>query len=89
MRASGTAGGHNGLKSLIEVFGLNFPRLRVGIGRDHEADAIERVLSPFTDEELRELPEIVDRAVAGIERWRSDGVTAAMNLVNPKQAPKI
>lgn len=89
MRAQGTAGGHNGLKSLIEAFGENFPRLRVGIGRDHEGDAIDRVLSPFSDEELRELPEIVDRAVAGIERWRTDGVTAAMNLVNPKQTPKL
>ena len=89
MRAGGSAGGHNGLKSLIEVFGQDFPRLRVGIGRDHDADAIERVLSPFSEAELRELPEIVDRAVAGIERWRSDGVTAAMNLVNGKQAPNI
>ena len=89
MRAQGSAGGHNGLKSLIGVFGQNFPRLRVGIGRDHEADAIERVLSPFSEEELRELPEIVDRAVSGIDIWRADGVTAAMNALNGKHGPKL
>ncbi|HEY4440973.1 MAG TPA: aminoacyl-tRNA hydrolase [Candidatus Elarobacter sp.] len=89
MRAEGSAGGHNGMKSLIDAFGQRFPRLRVGIGRDHESGAIDRVLGPFSADEERELPDIVDRAASGVEKWRSDGVTAAMNLVNPKQAPKL
>lgn len=84
MRAGGSSGGHNGLKSLIEVFGTGFPRLRIGIGREHEADAIDRVLGEFSAEERAALPAIIDRAIAGIETWHSQGVTAAMNLVNAK-----
>jgi PTH1 family peptidyl-tRNA hydrolase len=84
MRASGSSGGHNGLKSLIEVFGQDFPRLRIGIGRGHDPDAIDRVLGNFSANEAQELPAIVDRAVAGVELWLTQGVTAAMNLVNAK-----
>jgi PTH1 family peptidyl-tRNA hydrolase len=84
MRADGSSGGHNGLKSLIEVFGQGFPRLRIGIGRGHDPDAIDRVLGDFSDSERKELPAIVDRAIAGVESWLADGVTPAMNLVNAK-----
>ena len=85
MRADGSSGGHNGLKSLIEVFGQGFPRLRIGIGRGHDdPDAIDRVLGEFTEDDMRELPTIVERAVAGVETWLTDGVTQAMNLVNAK-----
>jgi peptidyl-tRNA hydrolase, PTH1 family len=84
MRASGSSGGHNGLKSLIEVFGQDFPRLRIGIGRGHDPDAVDRVLGNFSESELKELPAIVDRAVAGVETWLTQGVTPAMNLVNAK-----
>ncbi len=87
LRAQGSSGGHNGLKSLIEVFGQNFPRLRVGIGRDHDDDAIDRVLSPFSATEFDALPGIVARAIEGIELWLTDGITAAMNRVNVKQPP--
>jgi len=82
MRAEGSSGGHNGLKSLIEVFGTGFPRLRIGIGRAHEGDAIERVLGEFTPQEAAELPALVDRCVTGAELWLREGVAAAMNVVN-------
>lgn len=83
MRERGSAGGHNGLKSLIAVFGTEFPRLRIGIGRDRERpDAIGHVLGAFTDAEKERLPEIIERAVAGVETWLRDGPVAAMNLVN-------
>jgi len=85
VKEGGGLAGHNGLKSLIEVFGQGFPRLRIGIGRGHDdPDAIDRVLGEFSDSELRELPTIVDRAVAGVETWLTQGVTQAMNLVNAK-----
>ena len=84
MRADGSSGGHNGLKSLIDVFGQGFPRLRIGIGRGHDPDAIDRVLGEFSEYERKELPAIIDRAVAGINLWINQGVTAAMNLVNAK-----
>jgi PTH1 family peptidyl-tRNA hydrolase len=84
MRASGSSGGHNGLKSLIEVFGQGFPRLRIGIGRGHDPDAIDRVLGDFSETEMKELPSIVDRAITGVDLWLTDGVTQAMNSVNAK-----
>lgn len=86
MRAGGSSGGHNGLKSLIEVFGEGFSRMRIGIGRGYEEyDAIDRVLGDFSEPERKELPAIVDRAVAGVETWLTQGVTQAMNLVNAKE----
>ncbi|HEY0381996.1 MAG TPA: aminoacyl-tRNA hydrolase [Candidatus Elarobacter sp.] len=85
MRADGGSGGHNGLKSLIDAFGQGFARLRIGIGRGHDdPDAIDRVLGNFTADEVRELPAIVDRVVAGVETWLTQGVTQAMNQVNAK-----
>jgi PTH1 family peptidyl-tRNA hydrolase len=84
MRADGSSGGHNGLKSLIEVFGQDFPRLRIGIGRGHDPDAVDRVLGNFSESESKELPSIVERAVEGVETWLTAGVTAAMNRVNAK-----
>jgi peptidyl-tRNA hydrolase, PTH1 family len=84
MRAEGSSGGHNGLKSLIAVFGTGFPRLRIGIGRGREHDAIDRVLGDFSPEELAALPAIVDRAVTGIQTWLEQGVTQAMNAVNAR-----
>ncbi|MDB5069735.1 MAG: peptidyl-tRNA hydrolase, family [Candidatus Eremiobacteraeota bacterium] len=84
MRADGSSGGHNGLKSLIDVFGQGFPRLRIGIGRGHDPDAIDRVLGNFSETESKELPSIVERAVEGVETWLTAGVTAAMNRVNAK-----
>jgi PTH1 family peptidyl-tRNA hydrolase len=88
MRESGTSGGHNGLKSLIEVFGTGFPRLRVGIGRDREhPEAIRHVLGAFGPDEQAALGAVVDRAIAGIETWLSSGAPAAMNLVNVTPAP--
>jgi len=83
LRRSGTSGGHNGLKSLIEVFGTGFPRLRVGIGRDREnGEAIRRVLGPFSPEESAELGVVIDRCVDGVETWLTAGLEAAMNRIN-------
>ena len=84
MRADGSSGGHNGLKSIIDVLGTGFPRLRIGIGRGGEHDAIDRVLGRFSSEEEQTLPELIDRAVAGVETWLESGVVAAANLVNAK-----
>ena len=50
MRASGSSGGHNGLKSIIALFGDGFPRLRIGIGRGR-SETIDYVLSNFSLEE--------------------------------------
>jgi peptidyl-tRNA hydrolase, PTH1 family len=81
LRRSGGSGGHNGLKSIIEVFGEGFPRLRVGIGRGGD-DAIDYVLSTFDASEEQRLPEIVEVAARGTRSWLDDDLTAALNLVN-------
>ncbi len=63
IRTKGSAGGHNGIKSIIRALGTEeIPRIRVGIGRDPfgRTGAIARVLGPFSPEER----EIVDRSVS-------------------------
>jgi PTH1 family peptidyl-tRNA hydrolase len=87
MRAQGSSGGHNGLNSLIEALGPNFARLRIGIGRSRDDDAIDRVLSPFASDEWEALPAMIARAIEGIELWLTQGIVAAMNRVNAKELP--
>jgi PTH1 family peptidyl-tRNA hydrolase len=81
MRAGGGSGGHNGLKSVIEWFGEEFPRLRVGIGRG-EDDAIDHVLSTFTPEEEQRLTPALEKAADGVIAWLDSGVIEAANGVN-------
>ena len=83
LRADGSSGGHNGLNSLIEVFGTGFPRLRIGIGRDREnGDAIRHVLGAFSADEEAALPALVDRCIEGITLWLGDDMKTALNRVN-------
>jgi len=85
----GSSGGHNGLKSLIEVFGMGFARLRVGIGRDRESgEAIRHVLGAFSAEETDALPPIVDRCIEGIELWLRGDIQGALNRVNASNAKR-
>lgn len=89
LRADGSSGGHNGLKSLIEVFGTAFPRLRIGIGRDRETgEAIRHVLGAFSPEEAEALPAVVDRCIEGIELWLRGDVQGALNRVNASNAKR-
>ncbi len=82
LRERGSAGGHNGLNSVIQRLGTNeFPRLRIGIGRGRSS-AITQVLSKFSSEEQRELPFVVDNAVEACRIWVQDGAVTAMNKVN-------
>jgi PTH1 family peptidyl-tRNA hydrolase len=81
MRASGSSGGHNGLKSIIARFGEGFPRLRIGIGRGRN-DTIDYVLSNFNGDEERELGTLIDVASEGVLRWLERGPTDAIQFVN-------
>jgi PTH1 family peptidyl-tRNA hydrolase len=82
MRERGSSGGHNGLKSLIEHFGEEFPRLRVGIGRDGSGEAINRVLGDFSSEEAARLPVILEVCVRGISLWLESTSVTAINFIN-------
>lgn len=86
LRAGGSAGGHNGLKSVIEALGTTeFPRLRVGIGRPPlGVDPAEFVLTRFTDREAATVQESLTRAVEAVEMAVTEGVGAAMNRYNAK-----
>jgi PTH1 family peptidyl-tRNA hydrolase len=81
-RRSGSDGGHNGLKSIILALNsVDFPRLRVGIGRSGP-DAIDHVIGAFNKDEESELPEIIARAADGVETFVREGADAAITAVN-------
>jgi len=81
-RARGSSGGHNGIKSIIsELNSEVFDRLRIGIGAA-DNDAIDHVLSVFTEEENAVLPDILKLAADGIGLWLQSGIEPAMNIYN-------
>ena len=85
LRADGGAGGHNGMRSIIQQLGGNqFARLRIGIGRPPgRMDPAAFVLQDFTREEAAELGALLDRAGQAIDAFLTAGITAAMNQFNP------
>ena len=88
MRADGSAGGHNGMKSIISELGTQeFARLRIGIGRGGGASQAH-VLSRFSPDEVDVVESTVSAAAAAITVWAERGIIAAMNIVNgPGVAP--
>ena len=84
-RARGSAGGHNGLKSVIERLGTTeFPRLRLGVGRgDARRDLADHVLSKFEADEQSALGEFITRAADAAEMFAADGIEKVMNTYNP------
>jgi PTH1 family peptidyl-tRNA hydrolase len=83
-RARGSAGGHNGLKSIIEQLGTTeFPRLRVGVGRgDQRRDLSDHVLAKFDPEERDTIHAATLRAADAAEMFLSDGIERVMNAFN-------
>ena len=84
-RARGSAGGHNGLKSVIERLGTaEFPRLRLGVGRgDTRRDLADHVLSTFEADERSALEELITRAADAAEMFAAEGIEKVMNAYNP------
>ena len=84
IRPDGSAGGHNGLKSLIAKLQTpTFPRLRLGIAPDHLLkDAADFVLTEFPRKDRAELVTIIERAADAVEAIIADGVVNAMNKFN-------
>ena len=81
VRERGSAGGHNGLQSVIEVAGEELARLRLGIG-DPKGDPAEWVLKAFLKSERDEAAIMVEKAADALETILVEGVTAAMNRFN-------
>ena len=86
VRPSGSAGGHNGLKSIIGSLGTEgFPRLRIGVGRgDMRRDLADHVLARFDAEERPVIDDAVARAADATELFIAEGSSAAMNRYNRK-----
>ena len=83
VRRSGSAGGHNGLKSVIEHVGAEFPRLRIGVERgDRRWDLADRVLARFPAGEREVVDGAIGRAADAAETFVADGIEAAMNRFN-------
>jgi len=83
LRPSGSAGGHNGLKSVIEHVGKDVPRLRIGVERGDKAwDLSDRVLSRFPRSEREVVDRAVTRAADAADTFVADGIHLAMNRFN-------
>jgi peptidyl-tRNA hydrolase, PTH1 family len=84
IRKQGSAGGHNGLKSIIGALGSDeFIRVRMGVQPDHPIlDRAAHVLSPFRRNQLESVAEIIDRTAEAVEVNIREGVERAMNRFN-------
>ena len=87
LRLSGSAGGHNGMKSIISHLGTKeFPRLRIGIGKsDGRKETVSHVLGKFAPEEQPIIKEALELSTHAVERSLKEGVEKAMSLYNNKQ----
>ncbi len=83
-RERGSSGGHRGLASVLDALETGeVPRLRLGIGEgDGEEDLVEHVLSRFSEEEEREIGSWLERAVAGVRVFLTEGAGPAMSRFN-------
>ena len=88
-RARGSAGGHNGLKSVIARLGTtDFPRLRLGVGRgDGRRDLADHVLAKFEKGEQADLETFITRASDAAEMFAAEGIAKVMNVFNPDAKP--
>ncbi len=87
MRAKGGPGGHNGLANIQNVLGRNdYARLRFGIGDEfHTGFQVDYVLSEWTKEEQRQLPEKIDHCIEMIKSFGTIGVERTMNFFNKRK----
>lgn len=84
IRKQGTAGSHNGMKSVVQNIGTkDFNRVRVGIGRPEKAkEIINYVLEKIPKEERKILDEGIEKAAIGVEEILEKGIDKAMNELN-------
>lgn len=82
LRAKGSDGGHNGLKSIQELLGTDeYPRLRVGIGNNFsKGRQVDYVLGKWSEDEKAELPHILEKSAETIKALVTIGLDRAMNI---------
>jgi PTH1 family peptidyl-tRNA hydrolase len=88
IRKKGSAGGHNGIKSIIAHLGTTeFPRVKIGIGAKREGqDLADYVLSRFPKEDKEALKEVLEDTKNAVELIVQDDIEEAMNRYNKKKA---
>ena len=84
IRKKGRSGGHNGMKSIIEMLGTEeFPRIRIGIGRpQYKDDKINYVIGEIKEEDVEKLEKGVDKAREAVIEILKNGIDTAMNKFN-------
>ncbi|KYH28644.1 MULTISPECIES: aminoacyl-tRNA hydrolase [Clostridium] len=83
IREKGSAGGHNGIKSIIASLGSDvFPRIKVGVGQPMEEDLVSFVLGRFSDDDRKILEKVFEAASAAVEVIIKKGTMEAMNKYN-------
>lgn len=84
IRAKGSAGGHNGIKNIIQHLGTDvFPRVKVGVGEKPKGmDLADYVLGHFSKDEQPLIRESVERAKDAVSCMLSEGIASAMNKYN-------
>ena len=87
IRKQGSAGGHNGLKDIIQKLGTqNFVRIKIGVGAKPQGwDLADHVLSRFPDSERKLVDEAIREAADAVEKIIAQGPDAAMNENNRKK----
>jgi len=83
LREKGSAGGHNGMKSIIQHIGQDFPRLRVGIGRPAgKMPPAAWVLQDFGKDDIPIVTDIISEAIRATETYLREGIQLAMSRHN-------
>jgi PTH1 family peptidyl-tRNA hydrolase len=97
-REKGSAGGHNGIKSIIQTLGTDaFPRLKIGIGSSQPGNMVGHVLGKFSPDEVPLVENTLATALDAVQLARSQGIAAAANqyhsrnqsIPNPPDEPHI
>ena len=90
IRKKGSAGGHNGIKSIISHLGTSeFSRIKIGVGeKPKEYDLADYVLGHFSKDEKEIMQEGYKKAVHAVEMILQDDMEGAMNRFNKKETPK-
>ena len=84
IRKKGSAGTHNGMRSIVQHLGQDFPRIRMGIGNERKGDLVDFVLGGFSKEDREVLEPAVERAALAVETYVGEGIEKAMNKYNIK-----
>ena len=92
MRARGSAGGHNGLRSIEDALNTQeYTRLRIGVGplpEDH-TDPADFVLMTMTAEEIEPLAQLLPTLADAVDCWIHEGMETAMNRFNRKDVQEV